>query len=136
MTVTNAVEGYPRQVYHPDGRTARVTDAEAEKAMGDGWSRNPSPIHQRPGGGASGSAIASGNEPLALMMREVLETVLDERGVGKSRQQRRDAAERSQLGAHADPGRQQDDDAADEHQTEEHQARRRGRPPTRKVEEN
>lgn len=78
-------DDYPRMIFHPDGRTARVADPDEEKAAGDGWSREPSPVHRQTAGG---SVMAYGQEPMAIMIRDVLERVLDERGIGTSAAQR------------------------------------------------
>ena len=82
---------YPRMIFHPDGRTARVESPDDEKALtsGEGWSREPSPVHRQTAGG---SVMAYGQEPFAMMFREVLERVLDERGIGTSRQERAEQA--------------------------------------------
>jgi hypothetical protein len=94
---------YPRQIYHPDGRTARVESAEEEQAAGEGWGREPSPVHQQAGGGVS---AVTASDPQSLLFREVLEQVLDERGLGPSRKERaehREAEVNRQLRARQAP---------------------------------
>jgi short subunit dehydrogenase-like uncharacterized protein len=102
-TGSHAAEDYPRQVYHPDGRTERVENAEQEQALGEGWSRTPSPVHQQPGGSARAAVHASGSDPLAMMFREVLEQVLDERGIGPTREERAKKREQEQAAATRPP---------------------------------
>lgn len=71
---------YPKMLYHPDGRTEVVADAEAhQKLHEEGWATTPSPIHQKPP--ASHSPVMSGMDPQALLLRAVIEAVLDERGL-------------------------------------------------------
>jgi hypothetical protein len=74
---------YPRMVYHPDGRTRQVETAEEENALlPDGWGQKPSAVHLKPK--PSPSVGYGSNDPFAVMIRNVLEQVLDERGVGRS----------------------------------------------------
>jgi hypothetical protein len=74
---------YPRMIYHPDGRTMQVeTAAEEDGLRADGWGQKPSPIHYRPK--PSQSVSYGSNDPMAVMFRNILEQVLDERGVGRS----------------------------------------------------
>lgn len=75
---------YPRMLYHPDG-SIRVVDTpeEHDAAAREDWGTVPQDIHMRPA--ATPSPIMSGGDPLAQMIRDVLEAVLDERGIGKRR---------------------------------------------------
>ena len=89
MSETVAVPGnagrddYPKMLYHPDGRTAEVEGPAQDEAMRrEGWSPSPSPIHHRPP--PTPSAAVGGGDPLGMMIRAILEQVLDERGVGKA----------------------------------------------------
>lgn len=75
---------YPRMLYHPDGNTVVVeTPEEHDRLAKEDWGTAPQEIHRRPA--VTASPIMSGGDPLALMIREVLESVLDERGIGKRR---------------------------------------------------
>lgn len=75
---------YPRMLYHPDGRIVVVDTPEEHDVLAkEDWGTVPQDIHRRPA--ASPSPIMSGGDPLALMIREVFESVLDERGIGKRR---------------------------------------------------
>lgn len=69
-------------VYHADGRTATVASSEEENALPEGWSQKPSPVHTKPV--PTPSVAAGSNDPLAILIRNVLEQVLDERGIGRS----------------------------------------------------
>ena len=88
MTATPGNAGrddYPRMVYHPDGRTRVVaTPAEENGLLPEGWQQTPTVNYQRPR--ATPSTIAGISDPLATMFRNILEQVLDERGVGKTPQ--------------------------------------------------
>jgi hypothetical protein len=87
--MTEAIPGnagrddYPRMLFHPDGRTTVVDTPEQEDPMlREGWSQKPAEVHLKPDPTPSvGFAVA---DPLAVMIRNVLEQVLDERGVGHS----------------------------------------------------
>lgn len=75
---------YPRMLYHADGRMITVhTPADHEALMGSGWDTEPTEIHQRKA--ATPSPTLSGGDPMAILIRNVLHEVLDERGVGKRR---------------------------------------------------
>ena len=76
---------YPRMVFHPDGRSEVVDTPEAEDALRkEGWGQKPHDIHLKPKPSPSTAAGGYGiNDALATLLREVLERVLDERGVGK-----------------------------------------------------
>ena len=57
-----------------------VADPAAhDAAHQEGWATTPSPVHQRPS--PSAMPILSGADPSALLLRAVLEAVLDERGL-------------------------------------------------------
>jgi|307.fasta_scaffold30880_2 hypothetical protein len=73
---------YPRMLYHPDGRTIIAeTPEEHDKLAREGWEQMPLPIHQqRP---ATTSASTSGTDPLAVLMREVMQSVLEDYGFSK-----------------------------------------------------
>ena len=95
MSETEAIPGnagradYPRMVYHADGRTMQVETAEQEDGLrSEGWGQRPHPIHMRPKPSPSVVGGYGSNDPLAMLIRNVLEQVLDERGFGK-----RDAGE-------------------------------------------
>lgn len=82
---------YPKMLYHPDGRTMIAADAEEHRKLShEGWEQTPSPIHlqQQP----TTSGLVSGDEPLAKLIRNVLEAVLDERGLVKVEQHRKKGA--------------------------------------------
>lgn len=75
---------YPRMLFHPDGRTTTVEDAPAHDRLArEGWDTVPGDIHMQRQ--ATPSPAVSGAEPLALMLRSVIEAVLDERGFTKRR---------------------------------------------------
>jgi hypothetical protein len=75
-------DDYPRMLYHPDGNTIVVaTPGEHDKLAREGWEQVPLAIHQRRP--VTHSPTASGADPLAVLLRDVLEAVLDERGIGK-----------------------------------------------------
>jgi len=75
---------YPKMLYHPDGRTVVVdTPEEHDRLHKEDWGTQPQDIHrERP---ASSFPMSNGGDPLAMMIRETLEAVLDERGIGKRR---------------------------------------------------
>jgi hypothetical protein len=74
---------YPKMLFLRDGRTMVVATPEEHDTMAqEGWEQIPGPIHTTPAPTPSGS---SAGDPLAQMIREVLEAVLDERGIGKRR---------------------------------------------------
>ena len=76
-------DDYPRMLYHPDGRTQVVADvAEHEKAHAEGWATVPSAIHQQPV--VSVAPILSGADPIAVLLRSVVEAVMDDRGLTKA----------------------------------------------------
>lgn len=73
---------YPRMLYMADGRTTVAeTPEDHDVLMRDGWDTVPSEIHYRipP---TQAPAMSSG-DPLGLMIRQILNEVLDERGLGK-----------------------------------------------------
>jgi hypothetical protein len=74
---------YPRMVYHPDGRSQVVEDAAKENVLHlQGWGQRPTEAHRaRP---PTPSPTMSGNDPATLLLRSVLERVLDERGFTKA----------------------------------------------------
>jgi hypothetical protein len=76
---------YPRMIFHPDGRTMQVETAEDEDGLRkDGWGQKPLPIHMKPKPTPSTAAGGYGvNDALGVLIRNILEQVLDERGVGK-----------------------------------------------------
>ena len=69
-------------LYHPDGNT-RVVDSpdEHEQLRKQGWAQEPLPIHQRPV--VSHTPVAGGSDPIGMLLRSVIESVLDERGLTK-----------------------------------------------------
>jgi hypothetical protein len=70
---------YPRMVYHKDGRSRIVqTPAEENGLRAHGWGQQPHAAHRRP---ANAMPVVSGADPIALLLRDVLERVLDERGL-------------------------------------------------------
>lgn len=71
---------YPRMIYHPDGRSQVVEDAAKENTLHlQGWGQKPTEQHRQRI--ATPSPIMSGNDPASLLMKSVLERVLDERGL-------------------------------------------------------
>lgn len=79
---------YPRMLYHPDGRTTVVEDAAAhDRHARDGWDTVPADIHRERA--ATQTPMQSGGEPLAQLIREVMESVLDERGFVRQQPTRR-----------------------------------------------
>jgi len=70
---------YPRMLYHEDGRTIIVESPEEhDKLARDGWEQMPLEIHQqRP---ATPSPSMSGGDPLAILIRETMQSVLEEYG--------------------------------------------------------
>ena len=73
---------YPRMVYHKDGRNRIVSTAAEENTLRfEGWGQQPQPQHRRTG--TSAMPIVGASDPIALMVRDVLERVLDERGLTK-----------------------------------------------------
>src|SRR5215469_16297793 len=66
-------------LYNPDGQT-RIVDGpdEHDRLARQGWQQNPLPVHQRPQ--VSHSPVMSGGDPMGLLVRSVIEAVLDERG--------------------------------------------------------
>ena len=78
---------YPRGMWRPDGYYATADDAAAEERMVlEGWSR--SYVAPRTPQSMQGNVQSSGLDPLAMLIREVLESVLDERGLGEPKQKR------------------------------------------------
>ena len=76
-------DDYPRMLYHPSGRTMVVAGPAAhEQAHQEGWATTPSPIHHQPT--QSAMPVLSGADPTAVLLRAVLEAVLDERGLTKA----------------------------------------------------
>jgi len=78
---------YPRQMYRADGHTdIALNEAQMQAMLEQGWSKTfVAPRYPQQ---AQGTVMASGLDPMAQMLREVLEAVLDERGVGISRAER------------------------------------------------
>lgn len=75
---------YPKMLFHGDGRTMVVETPEEHDAFDrEGWEQTPLPIHTTPKPTPSG--FSASGDPLSLLIRETLEAVLDERGVGKRR---------------------------------------------------
>jgi hypothetical protein len=69
-------------LYHPDGRTTIVETAEEhDRLTPDGWGTTPLAVHQQRPVTHHGFLGAANNDPLAVIIREVLEQVLDERGL-------------------------------------------------------
>jgi len=79
---------YPKAMWRADGHYREAHDkVELEQMLSEGWSTSYIPS-KRPMQ-AQGNVQASGVDPLLLGIREVLESVLDERGLGKSLADRR-----------------------------------------------
>jgi len=75
---------YPKAMWRADGYFAAATSrSEEERMLAEGWS--PTFIPPRQPQAAQGNVQASGLDPLAMLIREVLESVLDERGLGEKR---------------------------------------------------
>lgn len=75
---------YPRMVFHPDGRTQAVDTPEAEDALRkEGWGQKPHDIHLKPKPTPAPVGGYGMNDALGALIRNVLESVLDERGIGK-----------------------------------------------------
>jgi hypothetical protein len=75
---------YPRMLYHADGRTLTVDTPEDHDAlMGSGWDTEPAAIHQR--NKPTPAPTLSGGDPMAQLIRSVMNEVLDERGLGTRR---------------------------------------------------
>lgn len=73
---------YPKMLFHPDGRTVVAATPEEHEALArDDWGTVPQDVHRQPV--VTASPILSGGDPLALMIRDVLDSVLDERGIGR-----------------------------------------------------
>ena len=70
-------------LYHPDGRVLVVQSPEQHQLHAEqGWQQTPLQVHhERP---ATHSPSLSSGEPLAILLRNVLEQVLDERGLTKA----------------------------------------------------
>lgn len=88
MATDDTFNEYPRQLYHRDGRTLRAETEAEEAEAGTGWSRTPMASHLRHNSGET----TGGSDPLAAMFRDILESVLDARGVGLSRAERAERA--------------------------------------------
>jgi len=73
---------YPRAMYRRDGYfQAAESEEEEARLLREGWSR--SYIPPRTPQSMQGNVQSSGLDPLALLLREVIESVLDERGLGE-----------------------------------------------------
>lgn len=71
---------YPRMLYNADGQTLIVDSPEEhDKKMQEGWDSVPTAAFLRPK--ASAGMVTGSGEPLAQLIREVMEAVLDERGI-------------------------------------------------------
>src|SRR5215469_663400 len=69
-------------LYFPDGKTCVVDDAaEHDRLAKQGWRQEPLPIHQRPA--VSQTPAAGASDPMGMLLRSVIESVLDERGLTK-----------------------------------------------------
>ena len=78
---------YPKGMWRPDGYYDTALDAaEEERMVLEGWSR--SYVAPRTPQSMQGNVQSSGLDPLAMLIREVLESVLDERGLGEPKQKR------------------------------------------------
>jgi hypothetical protein len=74
---------YPKMLFLRDGRTMVVETPEEHDTMAqEGWEQIPGAIHTTPNPTFYGM---SAGDPLAQLIRETLEAVLDERGIGKRR---------------------------------------------------
>jgi hypothetical protein len=72
---------YPRMLYHGDGRTVVVaTPKEHDDLLKAGWDSVPQSVHMRPA--PSPAPIMAGGDPMGAMIRQILNEVLDERGLG------------------------------------------------------
>lgn len=72
---------YPRMVYHKDGRTRIVATAAEENTLRfEGWGQQPQPQHRAPG---LRMPTVGMSDPLGILLKSILEQVLDERGLTK-----------------------------------------------------
>jgi hypothetical protein len=75
---------YPRMLYHADGRTLVVeTPEEHDGLIGDGWDTVPAEVHTQPR--ATPAPALSTGDPLGVMIRQIINEVMDERGLGRQR---------------------------------------------------
>ena len=73
---------YPRMVYHKDGRNRIVQSAAEENTLRfEGWGQQPQAQHRR--SGTSAMPLVGMSDPLGILLRSILEQVLDERGLTK-----------------------------------------------------
>lgn len=71
---------YPRMLYHPDGRHVVVQSPEQHQAqLAGGFSQFPQPMHQQTPVVKQPMVADS----ITVLIREILERVLDERGLTK-----------------------------------------------------
>ena len=71
---------YPRMLYHPDGSTMVVdSPGEHDELARQGWAQEPMDVHRQPV--VTRSPAMSSADPMGLMMRAVVEAILDERGI-------------------------------------------------------
>lgn len=73
---------YPRMIYHEDGRYLIVQNAEQHQAEAEkGFKQTPQEAQlKRP---VTSQAATNSLEPLAILVRDALNQVLDERGLTK-----------------------------------------------------
>lgn len=72
---------YPKMLYREDGATRVVeTPEEHDGLMKQGWDSVPSEVHTRPP--PTMAPAMNAGEPMGVMIRQILNEVLDERGVG------------------------------------------------------
>jgi hypothetical protein len=82
QTGTPGSADYPRMLYHPDGSTTVAdTPEDHGRLTPDGWGTILLPVHQQRPVANHGTVV----DPLAILIRETLEAVLDERGIGRTR---------------------------------------------------
>lgn len=75
---------YPRMLYQTDGRTLVVESPEEHDAMQrEGWDIVPSEVHQKPP--PTQAPAMNAGDPMGVMIRQIMNEVLDERGLGKPR---------------------------------------------------
>lgn len=74
-------DDYPRMLYRTDGATRVIeTPEEQEQLLQHGWDTMPSEVHQRPP--PTQAPAMNAGDPMGVMIRQILNEVLDERGIG------------------------------------------------------
>lgn len=75
---------YPRMLYQDDGRTLIVESPEEhDRMMKEGWDTVPAEAHRRIP--PTPAPALNAGDPMGQMIRQILNEVLDERGLGKPR---------------------------------------------------